>query len=136
MKPKRNQIYDAVINRMVQEGLAKKEMDFRMEHEKDTDEELLQYLRLQAKALKHAPWPKEIVGWDLIMERFGGWLEAINKAELPMMHTPNGLTKFQLYQDEVELQKRMYRKNNAEKKAKRIQRNKERVKRQEAEKKK
>ena len=136
MKPKRNQIYDAVITRMVQEGLAKKEMDFRVAHEQDTEEQLLQYLREKAKDLDHTPWPKEIVGWDLITERFGGWLEAIDKAELPMMTTPNSLTKFQLYLDEVELQKAMYRKNNAEKKAKRIQRNKERVKRQEAEKKK
>ena len=50
-KARRNQIYDAVITRMVQEGLPKKEIEFRMEHEKDTDEELMQYLRLQARAL-------------------------------------------------------------------------------------
>ena len=131
-KPKRNQIYDAVIIRMVQEGLAKKEMDFRIAHGQDTDEELLLYLRLQARALEHTPWPKEIVGWDLITERFGGWLEAINKAELPMMSTANRMTKFQLYLDEVEFQKKMYRVRRGEKKAKSIERVKMQKARKEA----
>lgn len=126
-KARRNQIYDAVITRMVQEGLAKKEIEFRMEHEKDTDEELMQYLRLQARALKHTPWPKEIVGWDLITERFGGWLEAVSKAELPMMRTPNTPSKFQLYLDEVEIQKKAYRVKRSEKKAKAAERNKEKI---------
>lgn len=131
-KPKRNQIYDAVINRMVQEGLAKKEMDFRIAHENDSDEELLQYLRLKAEKLEHTPWPKEIVGWDLITERFGGWLEAIGRAELPMMRTANSLTEFQPYLEEVEHQKKMYRANRAQKKAKSIERSKAQKARKEA----
>ena len=130
VKPKRNQIYDAVIHRMVQESLAKKEMDFRMAHQEDTDEDLLEYLRQKAKELHHTPWPQEIVGWDLITERFAGWPNAVQKANLPIMITANSLPKFQLYQDEVEYQKKMYRFVRSQKKAQRIQRMKEKSEKQ------
>lgn len=130
VKPKRNQIYDAVIHRMVMEGLAKKEMDFRMEHQEDSDEELLEYLRQKAKELRHTPWPQEIVGWDLITERFAGWPNAVHRANLPVMFTTNNLTKFQLYQDEVEYQKKMYRYLRGQKKAQRVQRMKDRSEKQ------
>ena len=129
-KPRRNQIYDAVIHRMVQEGLEKKEAEFRAVHQQDTDEALLLYLRQQAGELTHTPWPREIVGWELIAERFGGWTEAVKRAKLPPMGTPDRLTKFKLYQDEVLLQKQQYRINRAEKKERSIRRNKERMARQ------
>ena len=67
------------------------------------------------------------MGWDLITERFGGWLEAVSKAELPMMRTPNTPSKFQLYLDEVEIQKKAYWVKRSEKKAKAAERNKEKI---------
>ena len=131
-KPRRNQIYDAVIHRMVQEGLEKKEAEFRAVHQQDTDEALLIYLRQQAQELKHTPWPREIVGWELIAERFGGWTEAVKRAKLPPMGTPDRLTKFKLYQDEVLLQKQQYRINRAEKKERSQQRLRKRQEQQAA----
>lgn len=67
------------------------------------------------------------MGWKLITERFGGWLEAVHKAELSIMRTPNKPNRFQLYLDEVEIQKKAYRANRAEKKAKAAERNKEKI---------
>lgn len=126
-KPDRNRFYDIAINRMVDEALAKKEEDFAMEHADSTNEELLDYLRQKAKELNHTPWPREIVGWKTIVERFDGWLGAVNRAELPLCRTPNSPRKFKLYLDEVEFQKKMYRVKRGEKKAKAAERNKEKI---------
>lgn len=121
-KPNRNQIYDAVIRRMVSESLMEKEETFSREHELDSDEKLLLYLRQMALQLEHTPWPKEIIGWQLIITRFGSWQEAVNQAGLPMMSTPNSPSKFLLYRNEEERQKVIYRNNRAEKKQKAMQR--------------
>ena len=126
-KPNRNQIYDAVIRRMVSESLMEKEETFSREHEFDPNEKLLSYLRQMAAQLEHTPWPKEIIGWQLITKRFGSWQEAVIQAGLPMMNTPNSPTKFLLYRNEVERQKIIYRNNRAEKKQKAMQRNKEKI---------
>jgi hypothetical protein len=93
-------------------------------------EMLLDYFRKQAEVLEHTPWPKEIVGWQMIVQRFGSWEETVKKAGLPLMTTPNTTTKFLLYREEEELQKRIYRTNRAEKKAKSLRKNKERTDRQ------
>lgn len=121
-KPNRNQIYDAVIRRMVSESLMEKEETFSREHELDSDEKLLLYLRQMALQLEHTPWPKEIIGWQMIVSRFGSWQEAIAQAGLPMMSTPNSPSKFLLYRNEEERQKVIYRNNRAEKKQKSMQR--------------
>ena len=126
-KPNRNQIYDAVIRRMVGESLSEKEAEFSREHEFDPNEKLLSYLREMAAQLEHTPWPKEIIGWQLITKRFGSWQEAVIQAGLPMMHTPNSPTKFLLYRNEVERQKIIYRNNRAEKKQKAMQRRLQRI---------
>ena len=126
-KPDRNRFYDIAIDRMVKEALAQKEADFEQEYANASDEEVLDYLRQKAKELDHTPWPKEIVGWQYITVRFGGWLEAVSKAELSMMRTPNTPSKFQLYLDEVETQKKAYRVKRTEKKAKAAERNKEKI---------
>ena len=129
-KPSRNQIYDAVIRKMVVQALAEREALFAAEHGEDSDEMLLDYLRQQADELEHTPWPKEIVGWQMISQRFGDWTQAVERAGLPPMTTPHTVTKFKLYREEENLQKRIYRANRAEKKAKSIQKSKERMIRQ------
>ena len=66
LRPNRNAIYNAVINRMVRESLEQKEEDFAIVHAQDSDAELLIYLRRCAAELKHSPWPKEIVGMEVL----------------------------------------------------------------------
>ena len=67
--PGRQNIYEATIRRMVQEALEQQEQEFREQHKEDTDQELLMYLRVCAIRLHHTPWPGEIVGGKLILER-------------------------------------------------------------------
>ena len=122
MKPDRNAIYNAVINRMVREALEQKEEDFALAHAQDSDKELLIYLQRCAAELRHSPWPKEIVGWTYLTERFGDWNEMLRKAHLPMPNTPNKPSEFYLTLQEVKDQKQIYRQRKEEKKAKAAER--------------
>ena len=122
--PGRNNIYDATIRRMVREAIETQEREFAGSRSADSDGQLLAYLRQCADRLGHTPWPREIVGGNLIGQRFGSWKNALRKAELPEPTTPDKQTAFARYQEEVERQKTLYR----EKKAAKRQRARERMK--------
>ena len=114
--PGRQNIYEATIRRMVQEALEQQEQEFREQHKEDTDQELLMYLRVCAIRLHHTPWPGEIVGGKLILERIGSWERAVMLAKLPAPRTANHQKNFARVQEETERQKEAYRKRKAEKK--------------------
>lgn len=116
MKPSRQDIYNAMINRMVRESLEAKNNAFALEHAQDTDQELIAYIRSCARQLGHVPHPKEVVGWPMIIERFGSWGDALSAAALPFPRTPNTPAQFMLVIDEIEEQKRIYRKRKSQKK--------------------
>ena len=120
--PGRNNIYDATIKRMVNEALEAQEQEFFRNRGNDSDEQLLAYLRLCAKALGHTPWPREIVGGSILAQRFDSWEKALKKANLPKSTTPNKLTCFACYLEETERQKEIYRKKKADKKQRAQQR--------------
>ena len=116
--PGRNNIYEATIKRMVNEAMAFQEHDFAGSRGKDSDEQLLDYLRSCARLLGRTPWPREIVGGSYLEERFGSWELVLDKAKLPKPVTPDKLTDFARYQKEVALQKTVYREKKAAKKRK------------------
>ena len=115
--PGRNNIYEAAIRRLVQEALDRQEGTFRQQHQDDTDEQLLAYLRSRAAALGHTPWPGEILGGTLIQGRFGSWERALALARLPAPRTPNQPRCFARVRRETDRQKEIYRQRKAEKKA-------------------
>ena len=114
--PGRQNIYDAIIRRMVQEALELQEKQFQKEHGTDTDEQLLTYLRSCAVKLNHTPWPGEILGGSLIEQRFGSWERALALARLPDSQTLNQSKNFARVRQETEKQKEVYRQRKAEKK--------------------
>ena len=114
--PGRQNIYDAIIRKMVQESLAKQEEEFRQQHEADTDAQLLMYLRTWAIRLHHTPWPGEIVGGSFLLERFGSWNRALTLAKLSPPQTVNQSQSFARVKEETERQKEIYTKRKAEKK--------------------
>ena len=115
--PGRQNIYEAIIRKMVQESLEQQEAAFRQAHEGDTDEQLLQYLRSWAMRLNHTPWPGEILGGSYIETRFGSWNRALAMARLPLPHTANQSKSFARFRDETEKQKEIYKQKKSEKKA-------------------
>ena len=120
-RPSRNDIYESVIRRMVNQALEEQEMIFAGDHALDTDEQLLSYIRQQATALGYTPRYKEIIGWKMIEERFGSWGCALERAGLRVC-TSCSVSKLPRIQMEVEKQKELYRKKKAEKKLKAQQR--------------
>lgn len=61
-----------------------------LEHARDTDEQLIAYLRSCADTLGHPPLLREVLGGYYISERFGGWKVALLCAGL---HVPYGVGK-------------------------------------------
>lgn len=131
-KPRRNAIYDSVINRMVREALEAKEAGFNQRHANDSDEELLAYLRRCAIQLRHTPWPREIAGGKLLLERFGTWENAVQQANLLPMSTKDRTQDFKRYQQEIRTQKKIYREKKQAKKQRAAQREAERQQRRAA----
>ena len=78
--------------------------------------ELLMYLRACAVRLHHTPWPGEIAGGSMILERMGSWDRAVFLAKLPAPRGQNQQKYFARVQEETERQKEVYRKRKAEKK--------------------
>lgn len=107
-KPSRNDIYESVIRRMVAQALEDQERNFSRDHAFDSDEQLIAYIREQAETLHYAPREKEIIGWKLIIERFGTWGQAIEKAGL-RISSSCPVSKLPRIQKEVEKQKEVYR---------------------------
>ena len=114
--PGRQNIYEATIRRMVQEALEQQEQEFQQQHESDTDEQLLAYLRAWAIRKHHTPWPGEIIGGKYIQERFASWNRALLLARLPAPKTANQSKSFARVQEETKKQKEIYRLRKAEKK--------------------
>ena len=119
--PRKNEIYDAVIRRMVTEALERQEAGFAREHETDSDDALLEYLCRRAGELGHSPRYKEVVGWKLIGQRFGSWNEALRAAGLT---TPAAcpVTKLPRIIQETENQKTLYRQKKQEKRQRNLKR--------------
>lgn len=120
--PSRNEIYDAVIRRMVSDALQEQEDRFSLEHAADTDEQLALYLLKCAEELGHTPWPREIAGGAMIRDRFGSWEAALKKAVLPPPSTPDRVSGFVRIQEETERQKLLYREKKIAKKERAQQR--------------
>ena len=116
MRPSRQNMYQAVINRMVHEALTQKHEAFVQEHQYDTDDQLLQYLRECARQLGHSPHQKEIIGWPLFIARFGNWHDALRQAHLQIPRTANTPSKFKIVVEEENRQKLLYRERKAQKK--------------------
>ena len=128
--PSRNEIYEAVIRKMVNQALEEQEDVFEQDHGQETDAELCLYLRECAGVLGYSPRYKEVMGWRMLEGRFGGWSEALKAAGLaPAGKCP--VTKLPRILEETERQKEIYRQRKAEKKRK----NKERMEAQEKKKK-
>ena len=113
--PSREEIYRAVIKKMITKALEEQECFFEQNHGDDTDQELLELLRQQAEVLGYSPKYKEIPGWRLYEQRFGSWNRALALANL----APCGkcvLTKLPRYVEEEKRQKELYRQRKTEKK--------------------
>ena len=54
------------------------------EHENDTDEQLIDYLKQCAKELGYTPHKRDVVGSEYICKRIGRWALVCTLAKLPV----------------------------------------------------
>ena len=114
--PGRHNIYEATIRRMVTQALQAQELQFRQDHARDTDAQLLGLVRDWVSVHGYTPWPLEIPGGSYMAERFGSWEALIDQARLKPPAHPNRTQSFQRFREETERQKAIYRRKKAEKK--------------------
>ena len=117
--PGRQNIYHAVIRKMVLQALEQQEQDFRMQHSGDTTEALTAYLRQCAVQLGHTPWFGEIIGSALIEERFGSWEKALYAAKLQLPRTTPAPNTFLRVKEETARQQELYRQRKTQRKQQR-----------------
>ena len=63
----------------IERKIAYKNIDFIIQHQNDTKDELTAYLKACMDDIGHAPAKVEIIGGDLIEYRFGSWAKALGK---------------------------------------------------------
>lgn len=63
----------------IERKIAYKNIEFIIQHQNDTKDELAAYLKACMDDIGHAPAKVEIIGGDLIEYRFGSWAKALGK---------------------------------------------------------
>ena len=99
--------------------LCHKHIEFALEHQKDSLEQLTEYLKACTDDLGHLPRKCEVIGGEFIDFRFGSWksaVEGIGEWKHSMEYFPKPLKNTKLYQAELLIQRE---KRKAEKKARR-----------------
>lgn len=86
---------------------------FVQEHQADTDEQLIEYLWVCAKAIGHTPCKVEVLGGDMIAERFGSWEDALTAAQLPKPWNGVKLQHAKIYYRELRHQTRSFKQTYA-----------------------
>lgn len=88
---------EKIVSREEKRGLDRErreiESKFAKEHEKDSDEELLDIVRNKANELGRAPKKHEVLGFVLIKSRFGPWPRVLEKAGLKKPKTNRRKTR-------------------------------------------
>lgn len=75
---------DSVVLAQEQEEVLRLEEQFLQKHSTDSDEQLLVYLRQCAAELGRTPHKKEVIGSELLKERFITWAVALHMAGLEL----------------------------------------------------
>lgn len=108
-------------------ALAKKNVQFVLEHQNDTNKELALYLNRCRLALGHTPARTEVIGGDFLEMRFGSWANALLKIGVEdgyaIQKAAPPLEQTQLFREEYEAQRLLDR----QKKAKRKETNRQRM---------
>ena len=105
------------IDQRVRDALHEQELAFSKAHIKDTDGQLLEYVRQWANTYGHTPNRGEIIGGKLIERRFGTWEKVIREARLPWPYKMPPLAKREIYKAEFQRQEVLFAKERVAAKA-------------------
>lgn len=108
---------DQAIYSRIERVIAYKNVQFILEHQNDTLEQLSAYLQSCMEDIGHPPAPVEVIGADYIIYRFGAWQKAIRTfygGKITNIKNPPHFKNRKIVRDLYELaQRRMAEKNMA-----------------------
>ena len=117
---------DQIIYSRIERVIAYKNVQFILEHQNDTLEQLSAYLQSCMEDIGHPPAPVEVIGADYIIYRFGAWQKAIRtfySGKITNTKNPPHFKERKIVRDLYELaQRRMAEKNMAETSGQEVQR--------------
>lgn len=108
---------DQIIYSRIERVIAYKNVQFILEHQNDTLEQLSAYLQSCMEDIGHPPAPVEVIGADYIIYRFGTWQTAVRSfysGKMTNIKNPPPFKERKIVRDLYELaQGRMAEKNMA-----------------------
>lgn len=108
---------DQIIYSRIERVIAYKNVQFILEHQNDTLEQLSAYLQSCMEDIGHPPAPVEVIGADYIIYRFGAWQKAIRTfygGKITNIKNPPPFKERKIVRDLCELaQRRMAEKDAA-----------------------
>ena len=105
-------LHEKKMNEVTRVEISRRNIEFILEHQKDSAPELAKYLRRCQAELGHVPAQSEILGGDLLALRFGSWGNALAYSGFPVS-TGQAVSNFPLertalFQAEYERQSAMH----------------------------
>ena len=70
-------LHERKMNEAARLEISRRNIEFILEHQKDSAAELANYLRRCQAELGHVPAQSEVLGGDLLALRFGSWVNAL-----------------------------------------------------------
>ena len=108
---------DQIIYSRIERVIAYKNVQFILEHQNDTLEQLSAYLQSCMEDIGHPPAPVEVIGADYIIYRFGTWQTAVRSfysGKMTNIKNPPPVKERKIVRDLCELaQRRMAEKDAA-----------------------
>ena len=89
--------------------LQKKQETFEKEHQTDTEEQLLDYVRQEAAKLRYTPNPGDLIGGPYIYKRFGNWDRVVALCGLPKPAKMLTMKSRTIYKEEYKRQLELFR---------------------------
>lgn len=109
---------DAKIAELTKNAIQQKNEAFVQQHRADTNRDF-QYLWRCARTLGRSPSDTEVIGADLLTERFGSWERALEMAKLPKRRSPVPLERSWIYRKEFAYQTEVFQQAREAEKEKR-----------------
>lgn len=105
-------LHERKMNEAARLEISRRNIEFILEHQKDSAAELARYLRRCQAELGHVPAQSEILGGDLLALRFGSWVNALEYSGFSVSTGPAvsnfPLERTALFQAEYERQSAMH----------------------------
>ena len=77
-------LHERKMNEAARLEISRRNIEFILEHQKDSAAELAKYLRRCQAELGHVPAQSEVLGGDLLALRFGSWVNALAYSGFPV----------------------------------------------------